>query len=174
MAEKNDAAATEKKQGGGFKTILVVGGMLLVEAVLILGAVMMFGQPETVQASDVMTAQADEEEKIVEVLVLDDRLPNSRQGINYVYDTEIWVHVKQKNQKDVSDELNRFRNEIKAEIMAIWRTAEPRHLQEPRMENLTRKVHALLDRRFGDDPDGESPVIQKTVIVSGPGFRIDS
>ncbi|MGI9013781.1 MAG: hypothetical protein ACR2GY_05960 [Phycisphaerales bacterium] len=170
MADEN-TTSTEKKSG--LKKIIFIVALLGIEAAVLLGVVMVLKGPATVEASDILPDLKPEEEKTVEVLVLADRLLNSRSGINFLYDTEVWVHVKKKHEERVADELNRFRNELKAELMAIWRTAEPRQLQEPKMENLTRKAQTLLDRRFGVDGDTGEPIIQKCLIVSGPGFRVD-
>ena len=166
-------AAEEAPKKGGLKKIIFVAGLLIFEAVVILGAMTVLKGPETVQADNVLPELKPEDEKTVEVLVLDDRLLNSRSGVNYLYETEIWVHVKKKHEENVADELNRFRNELKSELMAIWRTSEPRQLMEPKMENLTRKVQTLLDRRFGIEGETGEPIIQKCLIVSGPGFRVD-
>ena len=170
MADEN-TTPTEKKSG--LKKIIFIAALLGIEAAVLLGVVMVLKGPAPVEASDILPELKPEEEKTVEVLVLDDRLLNSRSGINFLYDTEVWVHVKKKHEERVADELNRFRNELKAELMAIWRTAEPRQLQEPKMENLTRKAQTLLDRRFGVDGDTGEPIIQKCLIVAGPGFRVD-
>lgn len=171
MSEITDTEPQKKKSG--LRGLIVIAGMLLVEAVVIIGAMTVVAGPKPVQAADILPELQPEEEKTIEVLVLDDRLPNSRSGANYLYDTEIWVHVKKKHEEHVSNELDRFRNELKAELMAIWRTADPRQLQEPKMENLTRKVQTLLDSRFGRDSESSEPIIQKTLIVSGLGFRVD-
>jgi len=173
MAEEERSDQQENAGGRRKKLLVLFGVMFLVEAALIVGAMMIIRGPSNVQAAEIVPGMEAEDEKVVEVLVLDERLPNNRQGINYVYDTEIWVHVKKKHEPRVSDELNRFRNELKSEMMAIWRTAEPRHLQEPKMENLTRKVETLLRQRFGDDADSGEAIIDKCVIVSGPPFRVD-
>ena len=74
----------------------------------------------------------------------------------------------------MAEELSQFRNEIKSEITAVWRTAEPRHLQEPRLQSLTRRIQTMLSDRFGVDRQRDEPIISKCVIVMGMGFRIDS
>ena len=59
-------------------------------------------------------------------------------------------------------------------------TEPPQHFQEPRLENLTRKVYALLNERFGVDKNSKSedgqpqPIVTKVVIVMSTGFRVDS
>lgn len=170
MAEQAQPAAPAP---GGKKTLIMVAALMAVEAIVIIGAIMMVGRPGSVQAKDDLPAVNAEEEKIVEVQVLKDRLLNDRSGANYIHDVEIWAHVKKKHEARVTDELTRFKNEIKSQIMAIWRAAEPRHIAEPRLENLTRKIEVLLHERFGDEGENGERIIQKCVVVAGPGFRID-
>jgi hypothetical protein len=87
---------------------------------------------------------------------------------------EIYVQVKSRYSVQVSDEFDQFRNEIKSDITAIWRQSDPREFQEPKLQSLTRKIGALLNQRFGVDPEYSEPIISKCVIVMGTGFRVDS
>lgn len=173
------AAADENKEqqnagGSGKKTIGIVAAVLVLEAVLVVGAVMYFVGPSSVEATHMPDGDIADDDRIVETLILDAKLPNNRTGVTYLYDTEVYVQTKQKHTERVSRELEQFQNEIRAELTAIWRTAEPYHFQEPRLENLTRKVCAMLNGRFGNDPNTEEPIITQCVIVMGTGFRIDS
>ena len=164
-----------KRRRSPARLIIIVGGILIIEAVAIIGAMLLLGSPPKVEAADVAAAlDMPEDEKIVEILVLDAKLPNNKAGVNYLYDTEIYVQVKKRYADKVAEELSQFRNEIKSEITAIWRTAQPRHFQEPRLESLTRRIQALLSDRFGVDRQRDEPIIFKCVIVIGMGFRIDS
>lgn len=172
MADEENKTDGASKGKSPVKTIVTIMGILILEAVLIIGAMMYLSNPDKLMA-EAVPDQDTEGEKIVEILVLDDRLPNSRQGINYLYDTEIWAHVKQKHNGGVSEELERYRNEIRSDLIAIWKTSEPRHFLEPKMENLTRKVHALMSQRFGNDLETSEPIVRKVVIVSGPAIRVD-
>ncbi len=174
--------------------------MLAIEAAGIAGALYFIGKPESAEAAgeheEAEEAHAEEPEgdaahgdeshgsgdaapsagdanKIVEVLIVEERLLNSRSGMHYLYETEIWVHVRKRNEAAVLSELEQCRNEIKAEVIAMWRTAMPEQLEEPRMENLTRKVQAMLQERFGKDEKSKEPRIEKALIVAGPGFRVD-
>jgi len=156
--------------------ILAVLGLLVFEAALIVGAMMIIGgEPKVAGADDSTLPEVEtaEDEKIVEILVLDGKLPNAKTGITYLYDTEIYVQVRRKYADRVNSELEQFYNEIKADISAIWRTSEPQHFKEPKLENLTRKVYALLNERFGTDPDDGEPILVKCVLVMGTGFRVD-
>ena len=174
------AEAAAEKSGKGresrFRTMLVICGLLLLEAAGIVGVMMLVGgEPDDARAG-AMSGDPEQaaQDKVVEVLVLDDRLPNARTGITFLYDTEIYVQVKQKHSPPVQEELDQFYNEIRAEMSAIWRTSDPKHFQEPKLETLTRKVTALLQKRFGVDEETGEPILHKCVIVMGTGFRVDS
>lgn len=172
-----DAAAEKReKQGSRFKTVLMLASLLLLEAAAIVGAMMLVGGDPSGASADAMSLdpEAAALEKIVEALVLEDRLPNARTGVTFLYDTEIYVQVKQKHEPRVQEELEQFYNEIRAEISAIWRTSDPQHFQEPKLETLTRKVTALLQNRFGVDEETGEPILSKCVIVMGTGFRVDA
>ena len=158
------------------RTVMLVSALLIMEAALIVGLMMVLGgKPDVAGAGQTLPDEAQiEDERIVEVLVLDAKLPNAKTGVTYLYDTEIYVQVKQKYAERTAQEFEQFYNEIKADITAIWRTSDPRHFQEPKLENLTRKVYALLNGRVGMDQDDGEPILIKCVIVMGTGFRVDS
>jgi hypothetical protein len=168
----NPAAGPTKSKA----TVIAIAAILLVEAVLIIGAMKLLGG-NAAPASAVelpVASEASEDDRIVETLVLDARMPNNRSGITYIYATEVYVQVKRRHLPRVKGEIEQFQNEIKADITAIWRTAEPQHFQEPRLETLTRKVYALMHERFGNDKEHKEPVVTKVVIVMSTGFRVDS
>ena len=84
------------------------------------------------------------------------------------------IQVRERDLEKVDEEIAQFQNEIKADISAIWRSAEPQYFQEPKLENLTRKVQTLLNERFGVAKEHNEPIVHKVVIVMSTGFRIDS
>jgi flagellar basal body-associated protein FliL len=178
MAEKKDKApetpAPEPaKKSGGAKFAIITVVLLVVEAAVLGGAFMLLAKPKSADATEPVVAKDPEEEKIVEVLVLNDRLANDRSGLTFVYPSEVYVQVKRKDEAWVTEEIERFKNEIRADLVAVWRTAEPHHFQEARLESLTRRVETLLRERFDKhNLDGE-PVIVKCVIVSGTGIRVN-
>ena len=174
MAEEA-APAQPVARKGGKKTAIMVAAILVVEAVVIVGAMKFLGGgPSKVHATDITEpAQVLEDDKIVEAEVLKAKMPNNKSGVTYIYDTEIYVQVKKRHADKVKAEIEQFQNEIKADITAIWRTAEPQYFQEPKLEKLTRKVYALLNERYGAGPDNE-PIVSKVVIVMSTGFRIDT
>jgi hypothetical protein len=171
--EKQPAAATKPK---GKKTAVLVLAILLVEAVVIVGAMKFLGGHAAPTSAVEMPAPSaeSEDDKIVETLVLNAKMPNNKSGVTYIYATEIYVQVKQRHLERVKSEIEQFQNELKADITAIWRTAEPQHFQEPKLDTLTRKVYALLNDRFGEDKVHKEPIVSKVVIVMSTGFRVDN
>ena len=174
MAEETQAQPEPAKKSK--KTMIMIVVILVIEAVGIIGAMKFLGGgPAPVHATEVEPAlETSEDEKIVEIQVLKAQMPNNKSGVTYIYDAEIYAQVKQKHAGAVEEEIEQFQNEIKADITAIWRTAEPQYFQEPKLENLTRKVYALLDDRFGLDKEKNEAVVSKVVIVMSTGFRIDN
>lgn len=173
--EKAPSPETPAKKSGGMKTMIIVLVVVVLEAVGIVGAMMfMGGGAQAVSALEVTHEEHDAEgSKIVELEVLKGNLPNNKSGVTYIYNTEVYVQVKNRNAEPVKAEIEQFKAEIKADLNAIWRTAEPQHFQEPKLETLTRKVYALLDERFGLDKEHDEAKVSKVVIVMGTGFRMD-
>jgi flagellar basal body-associated protein FliL len=176
MADEATNQAGEKKEKKP-KTVVMVMAMLVIEAVVIVGAMMFLGgKPADVAAAHDPHAAAAvaEEDKIVETLVLEARMPNNKSGVTYLFATEIYVQTKQKHAEEVAAEIEQFQAEIKADVTAIWRMSEPQHFQEPKLETLTRKVYALLNDRFGNADGSEDPIVLKVVIVMSTGYRLES
>ncbi len=84
-----------KSRRSPLRLVILVGGILVLEAVLIIGAMMFLGGPPEVDAAEVAAVlTTPEEERIVEILVLDAKLPNNTSGATSLYDVEIYVQVK--------------------------------------------------------------------------------
>ena len=171
MADEETLEKTDEGRGTGKRTIVVVAGLLVAEAVALTVAFMLFAsEPEVARAGiSEMSAEEIEQERIVEVEVLDDRLPNAKRGVTYLYDTRIFAQVRQRNAERMNRELEQFSNEIKAEVAGMWRGSA-----KTRLETLTRKLESMFRERLGSDPQTGEPIVEKMVIVLGPGFRIDS
>ena len=157
---------------GPFKTMSMAAVVLILEAALIVGAFMFFAGPDEVAAEDELTATPIEGERIAEIMLIDEQLTNDRLGSVYVYPVEIYVHVPEGDQDWFRDLVGQFHNEIRAEVTALWRSADPVALQDPRMEMITVQVETLLRNRFEGEASPENPRIRKVVIVCGTGFRV--
>jgi hypothetical protein len=174
-AQQSAPASAERGGPSRKRTAMLIVAVLLFEAAAIVGVMVLVAGPPAVDASHMPSSlEVVGDERVVETLILHAKLPNNRTGVTYIYDTEIYVQSAQRYVPRIQRELDQFQNEIRAELTAIWRTAEPHHFQEPNLENLTRRVQALLVGRFGADGAGGEPIIRRCVIVMGTGFRVDS
>ncbi|MFZ9882202.1 MAG: hypothetical protein ACO3QC_12465 [Phycisphaerales bacterium] len=165
-----EGGAAAKK--GGMKFAIITVALLAVEGAG-LYAFFSMGGPKHVEATEPALVANPEEEKPVELLLLDDRLVNDRTGISYLYDTEIYVKVRKKDELWVKDEIERTKNEIRAQVSGIWRTAEPHHFQEPMFDTLTRRIETAMRERFDHRSVDGKPTVEKCVLVVGTGIRVN-
>lgn len=164
--------STPPKGKGAFKTMTMATLVLALEAALIVGAFLFFAGPGEVSAEDELASMSVEQQRISEIMLIDEQLTNDRLGSVYVYPVEIYVHVPEDEQPWFNDLVGQFHNEIRAEVTALWRSADPVALQDPRMDLVTSRVETLLRNRFEGEATPEHPRIRKVVIVCGTGFRV--
>lgn len=91
------AAEAPKKGGLPIKTIGLVAGMLIAEAVLIVGLLSMFNKPSEVKGVDLEHAVPDDSETLVEIPLINERFTNGSSGRVWLWDTEIIVQSKKKH-----------------------------------------------------------------------------
>jgi hypothetical protein len=177
MTQHTTTTDTTSSQGRGrhFKTIALAAGLLLAEAALFVGG-FMYLTPDagTADMAEVMTEDAAALSRISEIELVDEQMTNDRLGAVYVYPVEVYVHVPEDHALWLSDLVGQFQHEIRAEMAALWRQADPAVLQDPRMKVMTDRIETLLRTRFEGEAKPEISRIVKVVIVSGTGFRIRS
>ena len=174
MAKDKDdkAAATDgdeqlKKKGGiaGLLTKLpvLIGGVMIVEAaVLLVGVKMLGGGPAPADAHDVAEVQLDDHgnpipagpahDEIVEVPVDALRAPNVLNGRTYLYDVEISVRVKAADKEHVEARLKASTATVRDRLRQIIAGIDPKKLNgasEPGLETLRRQVKYRLDEIVG-------------------------
>ncbi|MBM4113935.1 MAG: hypothetical protein FJ253_11310 [Phycisphaerae bacterium] len=165
----NDGKSTQATASvsGTFKVAALTTALLVGEAAAIVGLFAFVGRPASTNAEPTMAAA--EEDVVEEVPLFEGRLSNDRAGQVFVYDTDVYVQVRKGEAERIRREIERSRHELRAEIAAIWRSAEPAHFQEPRFETLTARLEAMLRDRF--NRGGRQGVV-KAVVVSGAGIRL--
>ncbi len=153
------------------KTVLVVVAMLLGEAGLLVGAMMMFGGPSEVQGVT-LQGPAEPQHSTVEVPLLHERFSNLSRGVSMVYDTEILLVVPSEHAATVEAMLEAKRGQVRAGVSRIWRSAEASYFNEPGYETLSRQVQDFLDTLFETQPK-EGRYIESVLIPKCMGFRND-
>ncbi len=177
MADENNKDAAPAPEEGAkkklpIKTLVVLLVALLIEG-LAISAVFMFAKgPEPIHADAGLAEELADEEKQVEVLVIEEKFQNTRTGRSYLYDTEIYVLIRNKHIDDVEANILGMKAQISTELATIFRRAEPSYLMEPNLATLTRQVGAVIVEKLGTDSDSE-PYVQGTLIKKCIRIRAD-
>ncbi len=177
MADENNNDATNAPEADGkkklpIKTILILAMALLIEGVAISAVFIMAKGPETIKADAGLAEELADEEKQVEVLVIKEKFQNTRTGRSYLYDTEIYVMIRQKHVEVVDMNIQGMQAQLTTEIATIFRRAEPSYLMEPNLATLTRQVESVLVDKIGTDSDSE-PFVLGTLIRKCIRIRAD-
>ncbi len=171
---ENEAAKTEgTKKKFPLKTLLMLGGVLLLEVVTVFIVITMAGGPAPVSADRAgANLLVDDGNKEAEELVIEERFANSRRGDVYLYDSEIYVVIRKKHQDKVKADLKSMSAQIHSDILTIFRRADPSFMHEDELQTLSRQIKAAMDNRLGTDVDGE-PVVRRVLITRCTEYRID-
>ena len=172
MAQQSDNSEEGQKKKLPIKTLLILAAVFVIEGVVIATVFVVAGKPADVQADGAVEDLASMAELPVEEMVVADKFPNSKRGRTYIYDTEVYIVVKQKRQSEIRGQLDSMAAQISADIRTIVSRAEPNHLLEPTLATIKRQIKAALDERLGRDEEGLSRV-EKVVITKFTQFRAD-
>jgi len=160
---QHDEGTQEKKKGNPMFLFGVVGVLMLLEAlgVYVLTTVM---SPTATQAQTELETEADESEKTVEVLLVEDRFINISTGRVWQWQATIHVLVKNKHLERVQKDLEERSAEIKEGVAEIIAGAQDRHLREPARDTIKRQLTAYVNDVFGTDAEGEPRIVR--VVIS--------
>ncbi len=172
MADETDNVEEQEPKKGSKKPLLILAALLVVEAAVIAVMFMMMGQPADVQAEGAVEDEAAQAEEPVEELVVEAKYPNTKRGRTFIYDTQVYIVVRRKNQERIQGQLESMSAQISADIRAIIGLAEPNHLLEPTLATIKRQIKASLDDRLGRDEEGNS-YVEQVVITKFTQFRAD-
>ena len=166
------------KFSGRRKAAVLTATLLVLEAVMVVGAFSMFTSPKTSEAMPIMAMDSGfNASEFSEVLIFDGRLYNDRLGTAFEYRVKVAVKVHALDSDWVEDKAVRFGHELHMELDTIWRSADPRHLREVDKATLSSRVQRMLERwltKGGEQSaGGEEEVIQEVVLVPSPGIRIN-
>lgn len=165
-------SAAPAKKGLPIKTIGLVGGIMVIEAVAV---VMIFGAmgPAKTQAHDGQhQIKQDEGQQTKELLIVEERFQNLQSGKVWIWDSAVYVQVRAKNFEKVENTLKQRNAEIKEGISQIFSRAQHAQLKEPDKQTLSRQLTAFLQKTFGAD-DQATPYIERVLISKCRGFPAD-
>ena len=204
MAEKADKmpadtapasapAAGHGKEGGaakkaGFlsKTPVLLGGVMIVEAILLFAGFKILGggSPKPAEGADVSQGEhadghggdghggagAAGKKKFVELQVLDFKAPNKLSGRTVLFDVSIYAVAKGDHEEKVKTALKEREALIKDRVRTIIAQSDPEKLMgsaEPGLETLRRQVKYQLDAIVGDG------MIDEVLVPRCIPFRTD-
>lgn len=186
------AAEHAGKSGLLSKTPVLVGGVMLIEAIVLFGGFKFLGAgagkasgAESLQAElageegadaghgghgEAGDSKAGPHRKTVEINVLDFRAPNKLSGRTFLYDVSIYIVVKSEFEDRVKSTIADSEALIKDRIRTIIAQSDPEKLgggSEPGLETLRRQVKYQLDEIIGEG------MISEVLIPRCIPFRTD-
>jgi len=188
-AEKHD----DKKPSGGLlsKTPVLIGGIMLVEAVVLFAGFkfLMGGGPTVATGAELVEeghdAAADnghgdgghgassgsaDKSRVVEVPLLEMRATNKRDGRTFLYQVKIVVVTRAANEEKVKALIKEREALIRDRVRTIIAQSDPDRLgggKEPGLETLRRQVKHQLDEIVGEG------VIDEVLVPDCIPFRTD-
>ncbi len=183
--QADQAAAQPKKKKGLNKTMLLVVGVSVVEAIGLWGLFSVLSPTPTpagagehaAQPADghgdgmthVMTGEDPTKAlDTVEIpLLAKVRAPNDRSGRLFMYDFDLTIKVQSRNKDKVSELVEMRAGEISDKVAQIVRAAEPAVLNEPDLKTLRMQLHRTLGEIAGDHELVLEVLIPRWVPIRG-------
>ncbi|MEQ8317433.1 MAG: hypothetical protein RIE77_07590 [Phycisphaerales bacterium] len=166
--DTENAEAPEGKKGPSIKLLAVIAAIMAVEGVgVFLFITMMSGGPKDAAAE--IVSEDEDPEALVEVLLTDEQYQNMTSNQVWIWEAQIFLKVRRKNQDYVQKQLEQRTAEIQEGITQIFRRAKLTELREPDFRTGSRQLTALINDVFGNDADG-LPRVERLVIAKLRGF----
>ena len=175
MAEAHmpDMDEVQRQKGPGLKTIAVIAGFFVIEAIVIGATYWLSGSPADVTAETTTKNIQAWQSALVEEMVVEDRFTNSSRGPTYLYECEIWIKVQRKHQNQVKDRLKSMQAQIRADVATIFKRAQPEHLSEPTYGTIKRQIKKALDEHLGHDEEDGKPIVENVLITKCIPSRLE-
>jgi flagellar basal body-associated protein FliL len=175
------APETKEASKGGVmsKTPVLMGGVMVVEALVLIAGFKMLGgagadaamaEAVAVHLHTDARAAALADRRMVEVHVLDFRATNKLSGRTFLYDVSIFILSRQEHEEKLKLSIREREALIKDRIRTIIAQSDPEKLgggTEPGLETLRRQVKYQLDEIIGEG------MIDEVLVPRCIPFRVD-
>ncbi len=168
--DATQATGAPAKGSSSVKIILAVAILMVVEAAGIYFFVGKTG-PKPVEAA-VEGKDETNHDSVVEVPLIEDKFQNMQTGRVWVWDTEVVLKVRSKNEEYVTKQLEDRAAEVKEGISLIFRRAQHAQLKEPGLETINRQIASFTAQLLGKDGEGKDR-LERVVIPKCKGFPAD-
>lgn len=173
-------ALSNTTEGKSKKRILmvlaIVGLVLVMEAATVFVVIWMTESASAGAANAAEPAadvQAGEHVQWVEMPLLAEKFQNSRTGVSYIFDTEIFILVRESDQTMLQTRIEAEQAQLCRDIGTIFRRAEPHHLNEGELRTITRQIETAVNKQLGTNPDSGEPYVREVIIKKCMRFRSD-
>lgn len=170
MAEDQQQQPPAQHKGLPIKTILFVSVIMLLEAGGVYIFLRMTGRAPEVASATLMEDDQNQDTP-VEVQLITGTYTNMSTNQNWMWEIDIYLKVKRRNEELVNKTLERRKAEIAEGVGLIIRKAQHAHLKEPELLTIQRQLGALVEDIFGTDPDGE-PRVERVIIAKCTGLPV--
>lgn len=168
-SEEGKPEAAPKKKSP-IKMVAIVAVIMVLEGV---GVFMVVGatakKPAAAHAEEIKGAEHADTEQSVEVALIADKFQSMQGAQIWIWDVEMVLKVKKKNEEHVTKALESREAEIHEAIAMIFRRAQLLQLREPGLETINRQVTAYMNKLLGKDAEGKDR-IERVVIPKCKGF----
>lgn len=171
-AKDKEAESSEEpkvaKGGLSTKLLAVILAVMAIEGVgVFLFVTMMSSTPKDAAAE--IVSDDEDPEALVEIMLTEEQYQNMTSNQVWIWEAEIYIKVRRKNQDFVQGQLEQRSAEIQEGITQIFRRAKLTELREPDFRTGSRQLTALVNEVFGNDADG-LPRVERLVIAKLRGF----
>lgn len=154
-ATETQPAAPVKSKGKRVP-IMIVAGVMLLEGVGVFVLAKLIGSaPVTVAAAEVEGEEKAPEDAnadaYAEVELVECRPSNMMSGRFITFQVRVSCLVDHKDQERAQKMAGAKRARIEDGVNTVFRSAEPKHLAEPELETLKRRLKHEIDQIFGED-----------------------
>lgn len=153
------------------KVIAIVAVLMVAEGAGVYFFVAKSG-PAPAAAAEIHGKDEENLDASVEVAFIEEKFQNLQTGRVWVWDTEIVLKIKAKNEEYVTKQLEARAAEIKEGVSQIFRRAQHSQLKEPNLETINRQVSVFINQIIGKDANGKER-IDRIVIPKCKGFPAD-
>ena len=151
---------------------MMVAAMLVGEAALIVGVMMVLGGPSKVQAIDV-EGEVDPGEEPTELAVLHEKFTNTSTGRVWVWDVELLMVVQKRHEEKVQEVIAAQDATIRTGIGELVAGASHQSFNEPGRPTLTRQVREYMRRLVGRDMASGDEIVIDVLLPKVTGFPTD-
>ncbi len=171
--ESAPAAAEAPKKKSPIMLIGIVGAVMVVEAVGIFAVVgMTGGGAGNAEATTLEHEGHDDSDEFVELPLVSDKFQNMQTGKTWIWNAEIVLRVKKKNEEAVSAAVQAKSAEILEGISMIFSRAQLSQLKEPGRQTINRQITAFMNKTIGADAE-DQPRVDRVLFPKFVGFETD-